>query len=62
MVVGSHAVIEGSNVLRDSGQSLPHFRRGARQGLLLPLGTPLLTLQEVLLQLTFSFLSFSNST
>jgi len=49
MVVGSHAVIEGRDGLRVSGQSLPHLWRGAGQGSLLPLGPPFLTLQILLL-------------
>ena len=49
MVVGSHAVIEGRDGLRIGGQSLPHLRRGAGQGSLLPLGPPFLTFQIVLL-------------
>ncbi len=49
MVVGSHAVIEGRDGLRVSGQSLPHLGRGTGQGFLLPLGPPFLPLQIVLL-------------
>lgn len=49
MVVGSHAVIEGRDGLRVSGQSLPHLWRGAGQGSLLPLGSPFLIFQIVLL-------------
>lgn len=51
VVVGSHAVVEGRDGLRVSGQSLPHLGRGPGQGSLLPLGPPLLTLQEVFLQM-----------
>lgn len=51
VVVGSHAVVEVSNRLGVCGQGLPHLGGWAGQGPLLTWGTPLLTLQEVLLHI-----------